>query len=484
MNKNKNNIRRALMTAFLALLAQLNLAQAQPLTPVEARAIAKEAYVYGFPLVDHYRIQYTFFVDASHPEYKAPWNRIHNEARVFTANDRAIQTPNSDTPYSQLGADLRAEPLVLSMPGVAPGRYYTAQFIDAYTHNFAYVGSRTTGNEAGDYLLAGPDWKGEVPAGIKGVFRSETQFAFVFYRTQLLSPDDIGNVRKIQAGYKVQPLSAYLGKRTPAAPPAPDFVKPLTVAEERTSLEFFRILNFVLSLSPTHPSERQLMERFARLGVGPGHDFDAQALAPEMREAIAAGMTDAWKADAALEQLGATGKVTSADLTGNRESLKNNYQYRMRAAVAGIYGNSREEAIYPVYYQDANGQRLTGAGNAYSLRFAPGQLPPVNAFWSLTMYELPSRMLVPNPLDRYLINSPMLPALKRDPDGGVTLYIQNEPPGKDKESNWLPAPKGPFVMALRLFWPKVDALEGKWRKPALLPVRQVAQTQGSQAYAQ
>jgi hypothetical protein len=171
------------------------------LTPAQARTIAKEAYIYGFPLVDSYRIQYSYFVDRSGPEYKATWNQIYNNARVYTPDDKAIQTPNSDTPYSYVGADLRAEPLIFTVPAVGKGRYYSLQFIDSYTFNFAYVGSRATGNVAGSFLLAGPKWKGEKPEGVKTVIRSETDFAFVLYRTQLFQPDDIDSVKEIQAGY-------------------------------------------------------------------------------------------------------------------------------------------------------------------------------------------------------------------------------------------------------------------------------------------
>ncbi len=172
----------------------------------EARAIAKEAYIYGFPLVDSYRIQYSYFVDQNNPEYKGGWNEIHNTARVYTPDDKAVQTPNSDTPYSFLGADLRTEPLVLTMPAVDEGRYYSAQFVDMYTHNFGYVGSRATGNDAGSFLLAGPAWKGETPPGIKSVLRSETELAFVVYRTQLFDASDIENVKKNQAGYQLAPF--------------------------------------------------------------------------------------------------------------------------------------------------------------------------------------------------------------------------------------------------------------------------------------
>jgi hypothetical protein len=208
------------------------------------------------------------------------------------------------------------------------------------------------------------------------------------------------------------------------------------------------------------------MTRFAGIDVGGGKAFDAANLSPEMKAAIEQGMADAWADLANLEKRIDAQEVTSGDVFGTRELLKNNYLYRMAAAVLGIFGNSKQEAMYPIYAVDDGGQKLSGA-NRYSVRFAPGQLPPVNAFWSLTMYELPSSLLSVNPLDRYLLNSPMLPQFKRDADGGLTLWVQNDSPGKDKEANWLPAPKGSFFMVMRLYWPKDDALQGKWTAPPL-----------------
>jgi hypothetical protein len=435
-------------------------------SPAEARAIAKEAYVYGFPIVDNYRIQHAYWVDKATPEYKGPWNQIWNSARVYTPADTAIQTPNSDTPYSFVGADLRSEPLVLTVPAMEKERYFSVQLIDYYTFNFDYIGTRTSGNGGGSFLLAGPGWKGDAPKGVEKVFRCETELAFPTYRTQLFNPADIENVRKVQAGYKVQPLSAFLGQPAAKAAPAIDFIKPLTPTEEKTSLQFFNILNFVLQFCPTVPSEKELMARFGKIGVGAGKTFDASKLSPEMKTAIEQGMADAWVALAGLKKDVEEGKVNSGDVFGTRQFLKGNYLYRMGAAALGIYGNSKQEAMYPAYYVDATKQKLDGA-NRYSLRFAPGQLPPVNAFWSLTMYDQPQSLLVANPLNRYLINSPMLPQLKRDADGGLTLIIQNESPGKDKEPNWLPAPKGPFSMFMRLYWPKEAATDGKWKQPPL-----------------
>jgi len=455
---------KTVLAAALTTVLALTTVRAADITPAEARAIVKEAYIYGFPLVDNYRIQYGYFVDRQNPEFKAPWNQLKNIPRVYTPADTAIQTPNSDTPYSFIGMDLRAEPMVLTVPKIEKERYFSIQLIDAYTFNFDYIGSRTTGNNGGSYLIAGPNWKGETPKGVKKVMRSETEFVLGVYRTQLFNPGDIDNVKKVQAGYKAQTLSAFLGTAAPKAAPAIDFIKPLTPAEEKTSPQFFNILNFVLQFCPTDPSETELMARFARIGVGAGKTMDASKLSPEMKAAVEQGVADAWADFGGLEKQFAAGKVTSGNVFGTREYLKNNYLYRMAAAVLGIYGNSKEEAMYPFYAVDDAKQKLTGA-DRYTVHFAPGQLPPVHAFWSLTMYEMPKSLLVANPINRYLINSPMLPQLKRDADGGLTLLIQNESPGKDKEANWLPAPKGPFVMAMRLYWPKEEAVDGKWTAP-------------------
>ena len=435
------------------------------LTPDQSRAVAKEAYIYGFPMVDSYRIQHAYFVDRENPEYKTSWNQLLNTPRVYTPDDKTVQTPNSDTPYSMIGMDLRAEPLVITVPPIDKERYFSIQLIDAYTHNFDYIGSRTTGNDGGSFLIAGPDWNGETPKGVKKVIRSETGFALALYRTQLFNPADLDDVKKVQAGYRAQPLSAFLGQTAPKVA-AIDFVKPLTPEQQKTSIDFFKILNFVLTFCPTHPSETELMARFAEIGIGAGKNFDAGKLSPEMKNAVEQGISDAWSDFANLKKRYDAREVATGDVFGTRAYLKNNYLYRMTAGVRGIYGNSKQEAMYPLYGVDAAGQKLDGT-NRYTLRFGPGQLPPVNAFWSLTMYELPASLLVANPLNRYLLNSPMLPQFKLDANGGLTLLIQKESPGKDKEANWLPAPQGPFLVVMRLYWPKDEAVEGKWTAPPL-----------------
>lgn len=236
-------------------------------------------------------------------------------ASVFTPDDRTIQTPNSDTPYSQIGTDLRAEPLVISVPAIEKDRYYSLQFIDLYTHNYAYVGSRTTGNEAGNFLLAGPNWNGEKPNGVKEVIRCETQLGWVLFRTQLFSPDDIENVKVIQAGYRVQTLSEFLDTTAPSAPAETDFIQPLSPEQQRNSVEFFNVLNFLLPFCPTHPTETELRARFADLGLGTGDAFDATRLPSPVKQALERGMADAWEEFAEYKRTQVdTGKRTSADV--------------------------------------------------------------------------------------------------------------------------------------------------------------------------
>jgi hypothetical protein len=456
-----------LFTVFLGLSGP---SVAAEIAPAEARAIAKEAYIYGFPIVDTMRVQYAYFTNKKDPDYKAPYNVLLNVSRVFTPDDKSIQTPNSDTPYSFIGLDLRAEPIVFTVPPIAKERYWSVQLIDLYTHNFEYLGSRTTGNAGGHFLIAGPSWRGEIPRGITKVVRCETEIAMGLFRTQLFSPGDLDNVKKTQKQYIAKPLSAFLGRPAPKAVPSIDFPKPLTRDLQKTSLEFFSLLDFYLKFAPTHPSEKALMGRFAKIGLGVGQAFTAGKLSPETKKAFEAGMADAWSELNNMMGPVQKGEVTSGDVFGTREYLKNNYLFRTLGAVLGIYGNTKEEAMYPGYFVDAGGQKLDGT-HRYNLRFKKGQLPPVNSFWSLTMYELPASLLVANPINRYLLNSTMLSQFKMDTDGGLTLYFQNQSPGKDKEANWLPAPKGPFSVMMRLYWPKKEAVDGTWKQPPLTRVQ-------------
>jgi hypothetical protein len=457
----------AILAATGLMAATHVLAASEPATPAEARKIAADAYIYGFPVIDSYKTLYAQAVDTNGSDYKAPFNQIGNTANVFTPDDKAIITPNSDTPYSFVWMDLRAEPVVLTLPKIDPKRYYSVQLIDLYTYNFAYLGRRTTGSNGGHYLIAGPSWKGSTPKSIDKVIRSESEIVYALYRTQLFDAKDIDAVRAVQAGYKVQTLSAFLGTKAPPAASAIDWPKPADDMLDSPSM--FRYLNFLLQFAPTNPGERKLMQRFAKIGIGAGKPFDVATLSPAMKAAIEGGIADGKARFAAFKRSDIdTRKITSSDFFGTRKSLKNNYLYRFSGARLGIYGNSGAEAVYVGGFVDSAGEPLDASKHRYTLHFAKGSLPPNEAFWSLTMYDGKSQLLVANPLNRYLINSSMEPALKRDADGGITLYLQSESPGSDRESNWLPAPVGAFYTVLRIYQPKPDVQSGKWIAPQLV----------------
>jgi hypothetical protein len=439
----------------------------------ETKAIAEEGFTYGLPLVMYYKIMYEYSVDPNSGQYKAPFNVIKNEARVYTYQDTAIITPNSDTPYSYAFMDLRAEPIVVSVPAVEKSRYFSVMLCDWNTFNYGYIGSRATGNESGDYLIVGPDWKGETPAGIKKVFHSTTALSLAVYRTQLFNPGDMPNVVKIQAGYKMQPLSAYLHQTPPAAAPAIDFPK---IDEEMIKTNFFAYLDFALQFAPAGPEEQSIRAKLATIGVGPGKTFDFKDLSAEHKAAVLLGMKegqDKLKSYLETKLTKVNGWIVVSPF-GNRAFFNGDWQLRSAAAAAGILGNDAAEAMYPAAKTLENGEVPDAGKHDYTITFPDGQFPPVNAFWSVTMYDGRTQLLIKNPLNRYLINSPMLPRMKKNPDGSLTLYIQNKSPGKPLESNWLPAPAGPIYVVMRLYWPKdtppsiLPAGQGTWKPPLII----------------
>jgi hypothetical protein len=439
---------------------------------IEAKAIAEEGFIYGLPIVMNYAVMYEYSVDKNSGQYKAPFNHIKNEARVFTPKDTSIVTPNSDTPYSFLWMDLRAEPMVLSVPAVEKDRYYAVQLEDGNTYNYGYIGSRATGTEAGDYMVVGPDWNGATPPGIKKVFRSTTQFSVAGYRTQLFGADDMPNVEKVQAGYRAQPLSVYLKEPTTTAAAAVDFPK---IDKEMVKTNFFEYLDFALQFAPAAPEEKEIRAKLARIGVGAGKTFNFKDLPLTHKLEIGLGMKEGEaKVDKylAAEVKNINGWAVSS-FFGNSAFFNGNWLLRAAGAKAGIYGNDAEEATYPLAKALPSGEPLDGSKNNYTLTFPAGQFPPVNAFWSVTMYDGKAQLLIENPINRYLINSPMLPGMKTNADGSLALYIQNKSPGADRESNWLPAPNGEIYLVMRLYWPKTEPPSilppgsGTWKPPAI-----------------
>lgn len=446
------------------------------LTPKEAKQIAKEAYIYGLPLVVNYKTMHNYVIDKKSPEYKGDFNKLACVARVYTPEDKAIVTPNSDTPYCMTWADMRAEPVVYTIPEIEKERFYEVQLIDLYTHNSAYISTVATGNVPGKYLLTGPDWKGEVPKGITKVIPFETPFLFSIHRTQLFNPGDIDNVEKIQNGYRVEPLSTYLGTKAPAASAAIDF--PEWKEGAQFNAQSFGYFDVMLSLIKIHQDEQALMKRFAKIGLGDEGKFDIKKFSPEIQTAIEEGAKEGFTEIEDFLKNNSTDPLAAAKTFGTRaflkRSAKENYNLddffiiRATAAQAGLYGNSADEAMYPAYYVDAQGTPLDASQNKYTLTLEKGEFPPVTAFWSVTMYDGKTQLLINNPLNRYLLNSPMMDDFVMNEDGSLTLYVQKESPGNELEANWLPAPNGPFYAVMRLYGPKKEALEGKWVNPPLV----------------
>jgi len=456
----------------------------KPAAPQEAastedlRAVARDAYIYGLPLVVGYKTLYNYTVDTDSPDYKGPFNEVACEARLFTPDDAAIVTPNADTPYCMFWLDLRAEPLVLTVPELEPERFYHFQLIDLYTHNYAYVGTLTTGNDAGRFLLAGPDWSGVAPDGIDRVLQAETDLIFIVVRTQLFGPDDLQRVEEIQQSYSVQPLSVYSGLPAPDAPPAIDF--PPWEEGAQFDARSFEYIDFMLQLlGPPSEADAPLMERMASIGLEGTGAFDLADLSETAREALAGGAQDGFaEIEKFLQQAGAD-PLASAKIFGTREFLQNSAQTNyglarldlLRAAAAhiGLYGNSAAEAVYPSYLAMPDGKPYDATESSFTLTFAADELPPVKAFWSLTMYDGKTQLFVRNPLQRYLLNSTMSDDYVYGDDGSLTLYISKDSPGADREPNWLPAPDGPFYMVMRLYGPEPDVLQGQWTPPQPVP---------------
>jgi hypothetical protein len=438
------------------------------------KAIAEEAFIYGFPMVMNYGIVYEFFIDKTSSQYRGPFNQLHNEARVFTSKDTAVVTPNSDTPYSFFCADLRAEPVVVTLPKIEKGRYFSVQLIDFYTFNYGYVGTRTTGNGGGNYMIAGPLWKGEKPEGINKVFRCETEFTLAIFRTQLFNSADMENVKQVQAGYKLRTLSSFLKK---PAPPAAAEIRWPKIDQELAQRDPFLYLNFLLQFCPAvgaAESEMPLRDKFAKIGIEAGKPFPSDKLTDDQKAQLVMGSKSGLEsirrrvAEAGQPKNG--WRVVTSGI-GNRPVYNGDWTLRAAVAVAGIYANDPAEAVYPLLSVDREGNKPDCSKHRYTLTFPKGQLPPVHSFWSVTMYDAKTQLLTANPLNRYLINSAMLPDLKKNDDGSLTIYLQKDNPGPEKESNWLPAPDGPIYVVMRLYWPKEEVLSSKWEPPAVTPVR-------------
>ena len=432
---------------------------ADKITPEEARSIAKEAYIFNYPLVLYYRTMYLQAIDKDSKSYSGGFGKwLH--LGTSSPKDTDIVTPNNDSPYSYAWVDLRAEPWVLTMPKIDKNRFYTSQWDDLWGTVLDNAGSVDDGNGGMKVLLASPTWKGDLPKGVKRVIRGDTPFLGSLTRTQLFDSKDLPNVQKIQKQYKLQSLSSYLGKEAPKAAPE---IKWMPWKEgSQTTEAFWSYVNFLLPLTIDNPEDKHVRDRMAKIGLEPGKPWDASKLDKDMRDAISAGMKDAlahFKEEAT--------KITDPSLFfRSRKDLKGDYDSRALGVIVGIFGNVKDVSVYFALAKDADGVLFDGSKASYELNFTKDQIPPAKNFWSLTMYKLPQRWLVDNPINCYSIGS-ATPGVKTGKDGSLTLYLGAKSPGKDKESNWLPAPEGPFWMVLRTYGPGDAIKKGTWKVPPI-----------------
>ena len=441
-------------------------AEAAKLTEAEAAKLGVDAYVYGYPLVT---MELTRRVVTNVAEPKgahAPMGQFANLREYPNASFKDVTAPNADTLYSSAFLDLEKEPYVLSLPDEA-GRYYLMPMLSGWTDVFQVPGKRTTGTKAQTYAITGPGWKGRLPAGVKEL-KSPTNMVWIIGRTYCTgTPEDYKAVHAIQDQYKLVPLSAYGKPYTPpvgSVDPAVDMKTPVREQVDRLSAaDYFKLMAQLLKSNPPAKADAPMVAKLERLGIVPGQDFDLSKADP----AVQKGLEGAPKAGG--EKIMGHFKTAGKDINGwvfttQTGLYGTNYLQRALVTAIGLGANRPQDAIYPTSEKDATGQPYDGA-NKYVIRFAKGQMPPVNGFWSLTMYNA-EYFFVDNPLNRYTLSQRN--SLKPNPDGSVDLYIQKESPGQDKESNWLPAPDGKFILMMRLYWPKEknpSILDGSWKLP-------------------
>jgi hypothetical protein len=453
--------------AMVMLIGQGPVSAEEPVTPGEARAIAEEAYIFAYPMMENYKTLYAQIVLTG-----SPFNVFFHRHQLLGPDFKGIVGPNNDTLYSPSWLDLRSEPLVISVPEIPEDRYYSLQFIDLYVYNFAYIGQRETGNKAGSYLIAGPDQTiPEVP-GISRAYQSESDFVFCIGRILAKDEKDQQIAAGLQRQFKIQPLSDFIKGRLPEGPSGPvDF--PVYDPAKVKSEFFVDYFNFLLRFTKIHSSDEPAFERFRKIGIGTANQNALAGMKPAMVTAIREGVEKGHeKITDESKRIGSrvAGWNTTFKGFGTREMINGNHLTHAAAAKIALYGNNREENSGFSRFVDADRLPLDGAKNRYAVCFQKGQLPPVKAFWSLTLYRRPEILLSANVLDRYSIGD-RTPGLQFGPDGSLTLYIQHESPGKDLESNWLPAPEGEFALSLRTYLPEASILDGSWQPPEVIRIK-------------
>jgi len=437
------------------------------LAPDQLAEIATNAYIYAYPLnIMEMTRRVATNVSGLAEFGKGPMNQFANVPAFPDAKFTDVVRPNADTLYSILWFDVSKEPLLVHIPD-SGGRYYLLPILDMWTEVFASPGARTTGTGAQEFAIVGPNWRGQLPAGID-VVRSPTAIGWIIGRTQTNGKADYDAVRKFQAGLSATPLSQW-GK--PYQPPQgtinPDWdskTAPVVQVEKLSPAAYFSLFTELTKLNPPHPNDYPILDQMRRMGIEPGKPFALDKAPPAIQRAL----TEA--RPAAMKKIGEAFRTSGVANAGWRTNMSGigtygaDYYHRAAVAYAGLGANTIEDAVYPTALTDTDGKPFS-SDNRYVLHFNKDQVPPVHGFWSLTMYN-DKQFFAANPIDRYAIGD--RDKLAFNPDGSLDLYIQRESPGKDKESNWLPAPaSGPFTMNLRLYWPKAQVLDGTWTPPGI-----------------
>ncbi|MGX1099205.1 hypothetical protein ACSSVZ_003255 [Amorphus sp. MBR-141] len=455
--------------------------QARELTQDDANTIAVEAYLYFYPLVtmDLTRRQMTSLDPATNP-FGGAENWFTNVRAYPSADEKAVVRPNFDTLYSSTFLDLTEEPMIVSAPDTG-GRYYLLPMLDMWTDVFASPGWRTTGTEAANFLVTPPGWRPEAGRDLPAGLPEETQriaaptpYVWVIGRTKTDGPSDYAAVHKIQDGYTVTPLSKW-GQEIAEPPFSPDptvdtKTPPKIQVDTMGGTDYFTYAVELLKTADPHATDQPIVARLARLGIRRGESFDVAGADPVVKAAIAAAPKTAqqlmaWKAPAIADTV--NGWSMDLDTVG----VYGNY-YLKRAILAqlGLGANVPQDAVYPIALTDGKGQPLDGA-NDYVLHFEASELPPVDAFWSVTVYDNDG-FQVANSLNRFALSSWM--PLEKNPDGSIDLYVQADSPGADKQANWLPAPGGPFNVTMRLYAPRPEVLIGTWAPPGITRVEKLS----------
>jgi len=463
----RKRIQHLIAAALTAVLA-VTTVRAADITPAEAKAIAEDAYIYGYSLVT---MEYTrrVMTNVREPEgTRAPMGHLIRMRAYPTAAFKDVTAPNADTLYTTTWLDVAKEPYILSLPD-ANDRYYLFPMLDGWTDVFQVPGKRTTGTGPQKYAITGPGWKGSLPDGVKE-YKSPTSLVWILGRIYCTgTPDDYAAVHKLQDEVSVVPLSAYGKPYTPPPGKVDASIDMMTAVREQvnrlSTAEFFSLLATLMKDNPPAAADGPILAKMAKLGISPGQPFDFAKLDPAVQQTL----KDVPKTG--VEKIMAHFKSAGEDINGWVFTTKTgqygtDYIQRSLITIFGLGANRPEDAIYPTSEAAVGGQTYDGAKN-YVIHFAKGDLPPVNGFWSLTMYNV-EYFFVESSINRYSISA--RETLKPNADGSVDLYLQNKSPGTDKESNWLPAPAGKFILMFRFYWPKEAIIEGKWKMPPVKPV--------------